>query len=248
MAESDIRWVFLEEQFVGGLREGGTKQALSAGKASSLFLVTQSCVCVCVCVWRERERERERDGLTLSAPQSAAINNGGAVHSSQVFFFRPYFTNRLLQQVQRRYVFLPYLSLPCCSSGPPGSSFSPPKPAYSCPILTGECGILPHVEAHHMGESVWQPHCRPPPATSTTPHWPSLHLASISHCCRSGSVVLTFGCPLSIVPHCPPSNRTPTFFRHPKHLHTAQEFPGKMAPSPRFSVKEQAMVGLNAFQ
>ena len=76
----------MEEQFVGGLREGGTKQVLSADKASSLFLVTQSCVCVsvcvcvCVCVC---------DGLTLSAPQSAAINNCGTVHNSQVFFSNP---------------------------------------------------------------------------------------------------------------------------------------------------------------
>ena len=84
MAESDIRWVFLEEQFVGGLREGGTKQALSAGKASSLFLVTQSCVCVCG--ERERERERERWFNPFCSPVSSNQQRWGCSQFTGIFF------------------------------------------------------------------------------------------------------------------------------------------------------------------
>lgn len=165
MAESDIRWVFIKEQFVGGLREGGTKQLLSAGKTSSLFPVTQSCVCV----WQFN---------LFCCPVSSNQQLWGCSQFTGIFFW-PCFTYSLLQQVQQGCVLFLYLSLPCRSSGPPGNSCSPPKPACSHPFLTGECGIH-HVEAYHMWESVWEPSCRPPPGTFTTPHWSSLHLASIS--------------------------------------------------------------------
>lgn len=41
-----MRWVFLEEQRVGGFSEGGTKLVFSAGKNSFWFLETQGCGCV----------------------------------------------------------------------------------------------------------------------------------------------------------------------------------------------------------
>ena len=125
---------------------------------------------MCVCVW-------------WFNPFCSPVSSNQQLWDCSQFtgiFFQPYFTNRLLQQVQQGRAFFHYLSLPCRSSGPPGNSCSPPKPTCSHPFLTGECGILHHVEAYHMWESVWEPHCRPPPATFTTPHWSSLHWASIS--------------------------------------------------------------------
>lgn len=204
MAESDIRWVFMEEQFVGGLREGGTKQVLSAGKASSLFLITQSCVCVCV--W---------DGLTLSAPQSAAINNCGAVHNSQVFFSNPISPTGCFSKYSKGVSFFFTYPSPAAPQGHLGTPAAPLNQPVHIPFWprSVEFSITwRHATYGNLGAALQ--------ASSSYLHHPSLILTALGlhfHCCRSGFVVLTFGCPLSIVPHCPPSNRTSIFFRRPKH-------------------------------